>query len=815
MSRGMRLLVLATVLGALAVAPGRADDVDYQMPDRVVAQFVDAPRNPTALVGPDHHTVLLVTPRAFPGIAEIAEPELRLGGIRINPRNRSATRRAFGRSLALLDLRAASPEMHAVEGLPAAARIADVAWSPDGLRVAFTVTGDDGIALWFLDAASGRAAAVGNVALVGGVAAPCRWLPDSTGLVCRTVPANAGAPPTANTVPKGPVVRENKGEKKPAWTNPNLLNNPYDEALFDYYLTSQVTLVGTDGNTRAVGSPAVVTSIEPSPNGSYLLVEAFHRPYSYHVDLNRFPLRSAVWKRDGSQVAVIADLPLADDMQVDFDSVRGGRREIEWRGDAPATLCWAEARDQGNPKRAAETRDEVLCAAAPFTAPTSLAKLQLRYRGATWGNDQLALVTEGWFKDRKVRTWVVAPNGSAPQRVLWDRSSEDRYGNPGEPVLREAANGQPLILLTPDGHPLLRGTGASKDGDRPFLNRLDLATGQSAPLWRSAGESYAHVEEVLDDRGDHVLLWRETVTTPPQLYLASVGKDGRFSERQITHFPHPVPELSQVKKQLIHWKRPDGVELSGMLYTPAGFKPGVDHPLPVLVWVYPAEFKSAAAASEVRGSPYAFADPSPSGPLFALTQGYAVVDNPSLPIVGEGKIEPNDTYVSQLVGEAQAMVDEVVRLGVGDRDRFAVGGHSYGAFTTANLLAHSHIFRAGIARSGAYNRTLTPFGFQSEERTFWEAPETYLSMSPFRFATEIKEPILLIHGAADDNAGTYTIQSDRLFEALQGLGGRVRYVLLPAEAHGYRARESVLHVLWEQVHWLDANVKNAAPRGTD
>jgi dipeptidyl aminopeptidase/acylaminoacyl peptidase len=805
--------VLVALAAAVGQIPVQAEDLRYQLPDKVVAQFVDASPNPSASVGPDRRTALLLTPRGFPSIAEIAEPELRLGGIRINPRNYATTRRSYVQALALLDVRAPEPAARPVTGLPQGVRIADVAWSPDGRRVAFTVTGDDAIALWSLDVATASAARVGQVTLVGGFGNPCRWLPDSMALVCRVVRANAEQPPVASTVPEGPVIQENKGEKKPARTNPNLLTNPHDELLFEHYLTSQVVIVGLDGQRRLIGKPGIYTTTDPSPDGSYLLVEAMHRPFSYQLDLSRFPLVSEAWKIDGTRVETVADLPLAENLPVDFDAVRLGRREIEWRGDAAATLCWVEARDAGDPRQAAEVRDEVSCWPAPFAAaPVSLVKLSLRYAGTSWGNAQLALVREEWFKTRKTRTWAVVPDHLASARLLWDRSSEDRYGDPGAPIMRYAPSGRQVLLVTPGGSLVLRGGGASPTGDRPFLDRFEPGSGKSERLWRSEGESFARVAEVLDDGGDQVLLWRESVATPPQLHLATLEHGRQAAERQLTHFPHPVPQLAQVKKQLIHWKRADGVALSGMLYTPSGFRPGVDSPLPVLVWVYPAEFKNAAAASQVHGSPYQFAAPAWGGPMFALTQGYAVIDNPSLPIIGEGAAQPNDTYVAQLISEAGAMIDEVVRLGVGDRERFAIGGHSYGAFTTVNLLAHSNLFRAGIARSGAYNRTLTPFGFQSEERTFWEAPDTYMAMSPFRFAGAITAPLLLIHGAADDNPGTYTIQSDRLFEAMQGLGGQVRYVLLPAEAHGYRARESALHVLWEQVRWLDAKVKNAAPR---
>jgi dipeptidyl aminopeptidase/acylaminoacyl peptidase len=777
---------------------------------------------------------LLITRVAFPPIAEVAEPELRLAGLRLTPRNRALARRVFAHRLELLDLKLtlnlkAGPDApRPVRGLPEGARLNDIEFSPDGKYLAFTVTEADAVRLWIADVREATARPIQALAL-SGVARepdglgrdpfavehdrshePCKWLPSSRTLVCRTVPRDVKPPPAPVVVPTGPIVQENRGEKKPAATNPDLLTNPNDERLFEHYMTSQIALITVDGKITPVGAPALYTQAMPSPDGKLLLVEAVHRPFSYRVAIDQFPTRTDVWTLDGKPVATIADLPLAENVPNERDAVRTGRREIAWRAVAAATACGADALDGGEPRKPAPVRDRVECAAAPFGKPTRLVDLPLRFRGIRWGTGVLALVTEEFRKDRKTRTSILAPDDAgAKPRVLWDRSSEDRYSDPGTPVMRREPSGHRVLQLTSKGELLLTGMGASDQGDRPFLDRLDLANGKAERIWRSDGTQYATVQAVVDQDGDEVLLSRESPTDPPQLHLTAFAAR---TSRQLTQIAHPVPELAKVKKQLIKWKRKDGVELSGMLYTPAGFRPKQDRPLPVLVWVYPTEFKTASAASQVRSSPYEFVYPSWAGALFALTQGYAVVDNPSFAIIGEGKTEPNDTYVEQLTADASSMIDAVVALGVGDRERFAVGGHSYGAFTTANLLAHTNLFRAGIARSGAYNRTLTPFGFQSEERTYWEAGATYDQMSPFRFADKIDKPILLIHGMADNNTGTFPIQSERLFAALQGLGGHVRYVQLPAEAHGYRARETALHVLWEQVRWLDAHVKNAKPR---
>jgi dipeptidyl aminopeptidase/acylaminoacyl peptidase len=807
---------LVTLAILVSAARSYADDVTYQRPVKAVASFVDAAPLAHAELGPDRTTLLLITPLAFPSIAEVAAPEVRLTGARVNTRNRAITiqqerpLRVVAQRVELLDIADGSARPRPIRGVPDGARIGDIRWSPSGAMIAFTVTEPDAMRLWLADARTGAARPLATPPLSGVAGAPCEWLPDSRALVCRTVVAGVQAPPAAPGVPTGPIVQENLGSKKPAPTNPELLSSPADERMFEYYMTSQVALVTVDGKVSPLGAPGLYRASRPSPDGKWLLVESLHRPFSYRVTLHRFPTRTEVWQLDGKPAVTLADLPLAEEVPAVRNAVRTGRRDIQWRADAPATACWVEAQDGGDPRTKAATRDRVECAAVPFTHPVRLIDLADRFERVEWGNGKLALVTDIRWKDRHTRTAIIAPDDPAAKpRVLWDRSSEDRYTDPGRLVMHPAPSGHRVLQVTSKGELLLTGDGATAQGEQPFLDRLDPATGKSERIWQSDGERYAHVVAVVDQDGGDAIVSRETPAAPPQLYRAAfAGK----TERQLTHVAHPVPELAQVKKQLIRWKRKDGLELSGMLYTPAGFRAGKDRPLPVLVWVYPQEFKTASAASEVRGSPYQFVAPQWSGPLFALTQGYAVIDNPTLAIIGEGKTEPNDTYVEQLTDGAATMIDAVVALGVGDRERFAVGGHSYGAFTTANLLAHSDLFRAGIARSGAYNRTLTPFGFQSEERTFWDAAPTYDRMSPFRYADKINEPLLMIHGAADNNDGTFPIQSDRLFAALQGLGGHVRYVSLPAEAHGYRSRESALHVLWEEIRWLDTYVKNARPR---
>ncbi|HEY0776984.1 MAG TPA: prolyl oligopeptidase family serine peptidase, partial [Gemmatirosa sp.] len=542
----------------------------------------------------------------------------------------------------------------------------------------------------------------------------------------------------------------------------------------------------------------------------WLLVETAHRPYSYLVPFEAFPNRTEVWDPSGRVARVVDDAPLDEQASRRFDAVPTGPRDVAWRADAPATLTWIAALDGGDPQAKVDAHDALRSLAAPFTgAPVEHARLGYRGTGVVWARTDLAFVTESWRRTRRTRTWAFDPGDptKAP-RLVFDRSSEDRYGDPGRFATAPNANGRPVLLTSRDGrYAFLTGTGASTEGDRPFVDRYELATGTTVRLFRSAAPYYEECVAVLDPDAGTLLTRREGVAEAPNYWRREAVR--RIAPVQLTTFRDPAPQFAGVTSRLVTYKRADGIDLSATVYLPAGYDQKRDGPLPFFLWAYPLEYGSAAAASQVVGSPYRFTRPTGASELFMLTQGYGVMENPTMPIVAKDGREPNDTYVEQLVSSARAAVDEIVTLGVGDRDRVAVGGHSYGAFMTANLLSHTSLFRAGIARSGAYNRTLTPFGFQGEERDYWRARELYTAMSPFTYADSMKTPLLLIHGMADDNTGTFPIQSERYYAALKGNGAKVRYVQLPAEAHAYRARESIGDTLAEMVSWLDTYVKPA------
>lgn len=788
-------------------AQTEADAPVYRTPSQVLVDIVDAPQTPAVNLGPGNAWMVLLDQPGLPTIEDLADRELRLAGLRISPRYNGPSRSSYFTGMTLRRL--ADTTDRVVRGLPTPPRLENVAWSPNGALIAFTQRASDGIELWVVEVASGQARRLVGPRLNLTLADRPAWLSDNRTLIVPLVPEGRGPEPQASAVPTGPVVQENIGKTAPARTYQDLLENPYHERLFEHYGTAQLARVTLDGQVTPVGAPGLVWSFDPSPDGRYIVVETLHRPFSYLVPASRFPRRIEVWDLDGRVVHQLADLPLMESVPVTFGSVPTGPRSVHWRADAPATLAWVEALDGGDAARAAEERDRLFLLAAPFTGrPVPLATLALRYAGVQWGSGDVALVHESWWRTRRQRTWRVAPQRpSAPPELIFDRSYEDRYGDPGSPDMRRNASGRAVLALARDGRSVfLLGIGASAEGNRPFVDRFDLPSKRGRRLFRSEAPYYERPIQVLDEQGRYVLTLRESVTEPPNYFVRDLE---RGTLRQVTAFPNPTPQLAGMSKELIVYDRADGVKLNGNLYLPPGYDARRDGPLPMLMWAYPREFRSADAASQIADSPYRFDRLSGWSTVIWLALGYAVLDGPTMPIIGEGDAEPNDTYVQQLVASAEAAVNEVVRRGVADRNRIGIGGHSYGAFMTANLLAHSDLFAAGIARSGAYNRTLTPFGFQQEERTLWEAPEVYFAMSPFMHADKINEPILLTHGQADNNSGTWPIQSERFYEALKGLGKTARLVLLPHESHGYRARESILHMLWEMETWLDKYVKRA------
>lgn len=783
------------------------NDLKYQVPPRDLAAVVDAPATPTMQTDPSGRFALFLTRSENPTIEDFSDEMLRLAGLRIDPAINAGSRPSYSIRMELMELNTLARKQFS--GLPEPLKIMQVSWAPDSRGFAFVQLTPGGLNLWYADMATLTAHKLSERLLNGLMGSTIGWLPNSTGMVCKWIPAARGARPAVSKVPTGPVVQETSGNKAAVRTNQDMLTSPQDEMLFDYFGQSEVGLILLDGTTRKLLPKDMYTRVEVAPEGEYILTERLSKPYSYLVGYSEFPSVVEVFDMNGKLVRELFRIPLMENVPTGYDATTPGPRNISWRADTPASLYWVEALDGGDPRKDVPFRDQLYRMDAPFTgAAVPQLKTKLRFGRIIWARADLAVFSQSSSKTRQEITSFFNPSDPAAEpRVIWDRSSEDKYGDPGNFVMT-SNRGRSTILMTDKGNTLfLTGSGASTEGDRPFLDKFDLKTLTSKRLWQSQPPYYEMVSRILDPEKMQVLITRQSVTEPSNYFIVNLkGKKGAVPV-QVTHFENPYPFMNGVKKERITYNRADGVQLTATLYTPAGWKKE-DGPLPTLMWAYPVEYKSKSAAGQVSGSPYAFTRLSASSAVPFVTQGYAILDNAAFPIVGEGDAEPNDTFLEQLVANAKAAIDKGVEMGVVDPKRVAVGGHSYGAFMTANLLAHCDLFAAGIARSGAYNRSLTPFGFQSEPRTYWEATDLYNKMSPFNYADKIKTPILMIHGMADNNQGTFPIQSERLYAAIKGLGGTARFVLLPLESHGYAARESLMHMLWEMNTWMDKYVKN-------
>jgi len=772
----------------------------YKLPPKDVVDIVTAPPTPRTMISPTGDTMILLEYESMPSIAYMAQPLLRIAGTRITPKYNSRQVTSFNTGLTIKVIKDGS--MIPID-LPKGAKLGSPRWSFDGSWIAFTRYTDAGIELWAADVKTGKAKALTGSVINATISSGFTWLLDNRHLLAYTVLEDRGNPPKKPEVPIGPNIQETSGKFAKVWTYQDLLTCPYDEKLFDYYTTSQIVEIDVfSGSSRKIGEQGIYLYADPSPDGNLLLVYRIKKPYSYSVPYYSFPHSLEIWDRGGKLVHVFADLPLAD--EVPMRGVPTGPRSVQWRPLKPATLIWIEALDEGNPEKKVPHRDKLMTLSAPFKEPPKeILKVQHRYSGIAWLKPAgKAFLTERDWKRRWRTTYLVnVDDSSVAPKKIFDLSTQDRYNDPGRTVYTTTPAGERILLQDKDWI-YLSGMGASPKGDMPFLDKMNLKTMKKERLFQCAEAKYETFVDFVGKSRKEIIIRHESKTEPPNYYLFNLKKK---KMKDLTEFKDPAPQLAGLKKQLIKYKRADGVDLSGTLYLPPGYKEG--ERLPLVVWAYPREYSDPRIAGQVRGSTHRFTFFRGTSQLLFITQGYALLDGAQMPVVGDPKTM-NDTLVEQIVDSLKAAIDKLDSMGVIDPKRVGVGGHSYGAFMTANLLAHCDLLAAGIARSGAYNRTLTPFGFQSERRTLWENPEIYFKVSPFMHAHKINEPILLIHGEADNNSGTFPIQSRRLYHALKGHGATVRLVMLPNESHGYRAKESVLHVLAEMIEWFDKYVKN-------
>ncbi|MFY8096837.1 MAG: alpha/beta hydrolase family protein [Flavobacterium sp.] len=801
----LKFLALATIVSLnWSIAQ---ENVTFQKPSKPILDLADYQRAPSVSMDNKKEYMLLTYRNTYKTLDDLNQEELRLGGLRINPVTNISSTVTYINNLKIRKI--SDKNELQVKGIPENAKITNVSWSPSENKIAFTNTTKKGVELWIIDVPNQIARKITEDNLNANLGSPYTWH-NNNELLIKVLPKNRPALiDTKKDLPTGPTVSTSDGSKSQNRTYQDLLKNKTDETNFDIITTSELYLITTSGEAKLFKSAAIYAGESFSPDGNYIMLTTIQKPYSYIVPMSRFPQKSIVYDLNGKEIKVVNEVPLTEIMPKGFSSVRAGKRNMAWRPDVAATLFFVEALDGGDQAKQVELRDEVYTWQAPFNqSPISLLKTKQRFGGITWGNENYAIVYDSWYDTRNAKTYLINPSNpnQAPQ-IIFDRNSQDIYSDPGNFETKKNQFNRFVLAIENDKSYLI-GDGFTKEGQFPFISEFNLKTLENKKIYISTykdkKEDLISIEDL--KKGD-VLVMIQSKNEYPNYYLRNIKSKNKLTP--ITSFTNPFESIKNVNKEVIKYKRKDGVELSGTLYLPAGYdKTAKKEKLPLLIWAYPEEFKDKNSAGQVNKNPNEFTFPNYGSFVYWVTKGYAVLDDASFPIIGEGKTEPNDTFISQLVDNAEAAINAIDQLGYINRNKVGIGGHSYGAFMTANLLTHSKLFACGIARSGAYNRTLTPFGFQSEQRNYWDIPAIYNEMSPFMNADKMKTPLLLVHGDADNNPGTFTLQSERYFQALKGLGAPVRLVLLPKESHGYAAKDNILHLLWEQEQFLDKYLKN-------
>lgn len=803
-------LSIYVVLLLLIVKVQAQEALTYQKPSKEILDLVDVPLAPSVLVDDNKEFMIFLYRDTFKSIEEISQEELRLGGLRINPKTNIGSRVTYYNNLKIKPLLTNESELVQVSGLPSEPKLANFTYSPDQKKMAFTNTTYSGVEVWVVDVIKQAAKKLTEPRVNANLRDVINWFEDGNAILVKMIsPDRLELIDTKNAVPTGPTISVNDGKKAQNRTYQDLLKNKNDEHNFEQLALSELYKVTLDGKSEKWLEGAMYNNIMFSPDGEYVMVTTVEKPFSYLVPYRRFPSKTVIYSKDGQKVETVLEVPLIEDLPKGFMAVRQGKRRFSWRNDMPASLVYAEALDGGDPEKEALYRDEIFQLNAPFNGESkSLMKTVNRYDSAVWGDEDTALIIDDWWNTRNTKTYLFNPSDSSVEpKIIFDRNYQDRYSDPGDFVTKRNKMGSDVLAIK-GSYAFLNGAGYSEKGQFPFIDKINLKSLKTSRLYQSEYTDKLENLNNYDVEKSELLVRIESPDEYPNYFIRDLKKNKLV---QLTDFDNPFKSIQGIHKEVITYKRDDGLELSGTLYLPVGYNKEKKEKMPMILWAYPREFKDQSSASQKTSNPNKFTFPYYGSPIFWVTKGYVVLDGASFPIVGEGDDQPNDTFRTQLVANAKAAIDAVDALGYIDRTRVAVGGHSYGAFMVANLLSHSNLFAAGIARSGAYNRTLTPFGFQSEERNYWEAPEVYYTMSPFMHADKMKTPLLMTHGEADNNSGTYPMQSIRYFNALKGLGAQVRLVMLPNESHGYRAKETILHLLWEQDQWLEKYVKNKPP----
>ncbi|MBK7094210.1 MAG: S9 family peptidase [Saprospiraceae bacterium] len=798
-------LIIILIMTDLLIAQ---ENIVFQKPSAEILALADYERAPSVSMDTKKEYMLLQYRNTYKSLDDLNQAEMKLGGLRVNPITNISSTVSYINNLKIRKIKEYNAEPVQVTGLPEKPRITNISWSPDDTKIAFTNTTGNGVELWVVDVASAKATKLTDAVLNANLGSPFSWYKDNQSLLVRIIPeSRPSLIDSGKDLPNGPIVSLADGNVSQNRTYQDLLKNKTDEINFTTLTTSELYKVNINGAKTLFRTKDLYVGQSFSSDGNYIMLTTISPPFSYIVPLSRFPQKTIVYDLNGKEIKLVNDVPLTEIMPKGFSAVRKGKRNMGWRADKPASLFFVVALDEGDPAQKVNFRDEIFSWDAPFgDEPESLVKTQQRFGGVTWGDDNTAIVSDSWYDTRNVKTYLINPSDPGQQpKIIFDRNYQDIYSDPGRFETRENEYARDVLAIE-KGNLFLIGEGHTKEGQFPFIDEFSLNNFKTRRLYQSTFTNRKEdIFSIEDFKNGNALVIIQSKNEYPNYYFRNFRQKDKL--QQITFNKNPFESIKDVEKQVIKYKRADGVELSGTLYLPIGYDKKNKTKLPLLIWAYPEEFKDKNSAGQSSINPNEFTFPYYGSFVYYVTKGYVVLDDASFPIIGEGDKEPNDNFIEQLVSNAKAAIDAVDSLGYIDRTKVAVGGHSYGAFMTANLLTHSDLFVCGIARSGAYNRTLTPFGFQSEQRNYWDAPGVYNSMSPFYTANLMKKPLLLIHGEADNNPGTFTLQTERYFQALKGLGANARMVILPKESHGYEAKENILHLLWEQEQFLDKYLK--------
>ncbi|MCI5054596.1 MAG: prolyl oligopeptidase family serine peptidase [Flavobacteriales bacterium] len=783
----------------------------WQSPPKDILDVLYAPKLPRTSTAPNGAYILLTDPVVYPTLSELAAPMHKLAGLRVNPKNNYYHGYHGGTNPRLLKVD--NGEIINLD-LPEKAEILRTEWTSNGKKFALMVGFEDRVELW-MGKVDGSTKKVPNIIINPLIDLGVRWLPDQKRLLIRRI-NNRGEAPQKPTIPTAPKILESTNATATStYEARNLLETSYDDEAFSHFTSCELVIYNPETDEiKTIGKTDNYTNSSFSPDGNYILVERVVAPWSHEVAFWRFATEIEIWDPNGKLVSKIASLPVAN--QVPTHGVSEGPRFVSWNPSEASTLYWTEALDGGDPLAKAEYRDRIMKLKAPFKDEAEevfKAEHRIIPYQSFWGqgeNQNILMLTQRERMKRHKYVWLLdIDKGTSKQWFDFDES--DVYANPGYPVFTKLKNGKRAFKIK-NNKVYFKGKGGTPEGDRPFLDLRDITNNQSERVFRCDPEKYEHFIDFADD--DQFILSSESSKEVPNLYLAKLGKKVKaekgettrqLTKQPITDFKDPTPELRKIEKRLIKYKREDGVELSFQLLLPPNYEEGTK--LPTVLYAYPLEYSGAKTAGQVRGSTRRYMRIYGPSHKFFLMRGYAVLDNTAMPMIGDPETV-YDTFVPQLVADAEAAVSKAVEIGIADPERIGVIGHSHGGLMVANLLAHTDLFSAGIARSGSYNKTNQPFGFQGERRSLFEARDVYIQVSPTFFADKVNEPVLVIHGNDDSNPGTLTPQSEVFYEAVKGSGGTARLVLLPFEDHGYRAKESVEHVIWEQLEWFDKYVKN-------